>query len=250
MNDDSWRDYLDRFHRDAPGVTERMLGRSHDEHGANPYQWSATALPPRGRVIDLACGSAPLADHLGHDRYLGVDCSRAELDLAAARVGGSRVIRADVTRLPLADDATDTVTCLMALMLVQPLDAALREIRRILRPGGRLVALVSGGAPGSVADALRWGALLAALRMPGLRWPNPSVIAPAAEWLDPGFEIVDDEVHQFAYPIDGDAAARQLITSLYLPGVASDRVDAAARVAGSLIGRTIGVPLRRLVARV
>lgn len=250
MNDDDWRTYLDRFHDDAPGVTERMLARSHDDAGVNPYQWAAAAVPPDGPVIDLACGSAPLAAHVAHDRYIGVDRSPAELRLAAERVGAGHVVQADVAHLPFADGATDTVTCLMALMLTQPLEAVQREIRRVLRPGGRLVALVSGGKPGSVADALRWGALLAALRVPGLRWPNPEVIGPADEWLDDTFTIVSDEVHQFAYPINDRDSACQLIASLYLPDVADDRIDAASRVAGSLIGRTIGVPLRRVVAQV
>lgn len=248
--EDGWSAYLEEFHRDAPGVTERMLGRTRDDTGGDPYQWAAIAVPDDGMVIDLACGSAPLADHLAHDRYLGVDLSREELDLAVARVGSDRVVRADVTQLPIADDATDTVACLMALMLVQPLDRMQHEIRRILRPGGRLVALLSGGAPGSVADALRWGAVLAALRMPGLRWPNPEAIAPADRWLDDAFTIVGDEVRTFAYPIDAAASARQLIASLYLPDVPADRVETATRVAGSLIGRTIGIPLRRVVAEV
>lgn len=250
VSDQGWRTYLDQFHRNAPGVTERMLARAHDDAGANPYQWAAVAVPPDGLVVDLACGSAPLADHLPHGRYVGVDRSRAELDLAVSRVGASHVVLADVARLPIRDDATDNVACLMALMLTQPLDAVQHEIRRILRPGGRLVALLSGGAPGSVADALRWGAVLAALRMPGLRWPNPEAIGPAHRWLDDAFTVTSDEVRTFTYPIEDEAAARQLITSLYLPGVAADRVAAATRVAGSLIGRSIGVPLRRVVARV
>jgi SAM-dependent methyltransferase len=250
VSDWDWRAYLEQFHRDAPGVTERMLARAQDDAGANPYQWTAVALPPDGPVIDLACGSAPLAGYLSHSRYLGVDSSRAELDLAAERVGDAHVVRADIAQLPIADDATDTVTCLMALMVAQPLDAAQHEIRRILRPGGRLVALLSGGAPGGVADALRWGAVLTALRMAGLRWPNPEVIGPARRWLDDAFTVVSDEVRNFAYPIDDEASARQLITSLYLPGVAADRIEAATRVAGSLPGRTIGMPLRRVVAQI
>ncbi|MBW3604469.1 MAG: class I SAM-dependent methyltransferase [Actinobacteria bacterium] len=247
--DQDWGAYLEEFHRDAPGVTERMLGRARDDAGGDPYQWAAVAVPNDGMVIDLACGSAPLADHLAHDRYLGIDLSRAELDLAVARVGSDRVVRADVTQLPITDDATDTVTCLMALMLVQPLEGVQREIRRVLRPGGMLVALLSGGAPASVADALRWGAVLAALRMPGLRWPNPEAIGPAEQWLDEAFTILSDEVRTFAYPIDDAASARQLIASLYLPDVPADRVETATRVAGSLIGRAIGIPLRRVVAR-
>lgn len=248
MSDQAWRSYLERFHAEAPGVTERMLVRARHD-GVDPYQWAAAAVPPGGLVVDVACGSAPVADHLPGNRYVGVDRSAAELALAVQRIG-TRVVQADATALPFADDSADTVTCLMGLMVTQPLELAQREIRRILRPGGRLVALLSGGMVGGVADALRWGAVLAALRLPGLRWPNPETVGSSDSWLDDAFTIVGDDRRTFLYPIDDHASARQLIASLYLPDVPDERMQRAVRVADSWLGRLIGVPLRRLVARV
>ncbi len=63
MNDppgNGWRAYLDRFHHERAGVTEDLLGRAVDASGATPYDWLAGAVSGRGRVVDLACGSAPL----------------------------------------------------------------------------------------------------------------------------------------------------------------------------------------------
>lgn len=246
VSSDGWRGYLERFHADAPGVTERMLLRSlHD--GIDPYRWAAAAVSNEGTVVDVACGSAPLAGHLDHARYLGIDRSAAELGVAVRR--GVRVVRADATAVPVADGDATTVTCLMALMLIQPLDAVVGEVRRMLTPGGRLVALLPARLPGGVADALRWGAVMTALGEAGLTWPNPHVLKAGTGWLGDGLTIVDDETRTFDYPIDGTDDAEQFIASLYLPGVSEQRRDRAQRVVDGWIGRRIGVPLRRIVAR-
>ncbi|MBW3603225.1 MAG: hypothetical protein KY434_11090 [Actinobacteria bacterium] len=60
LSGNGWRTYLDRFHQERAGVTEKLLGRAVDASGANPYDWLASAVSERGRVVDLACGSAPL----------------------------------------------------------------------------------------------------------------------------------------------------------------------------------------------
>lgn len=40
-----------------------------DVAGRNPYRWLAEALPGTGRVLDLGCGTAPLAEEVGLHRY-------------------------------------------------------------------------------------------------------------------------------------------------------------------------------------
>lgn len=243
--DPDWREYLERFHHDAPGVTERMLRRSVDDDGVDPYGWAAERLPTSGAVVDVACGSAPLADHVGLVRYVGIDRSAAELAAAAER--GARVVRGDATALPVRDAAVDTATCLMALMLAQPLDRAVAEIARVVRPRGRLVVLLPGRLPDRVADALRWAAVLAALGEVRLEWPNPSTLDTSTAWLDDAFTVVEDNTRSFPYPIDGDQDAAQFVASLYLRGVPEERQERAERVVDRL-GRRIGIPLRRIVA--
>lgn len=244
---DRWRDYLDRFHAGAPGITEALLSCArHDD--VDPYGWVAAAVDVDGPVVDVACGSAPLAGHVAHDLYVGVDRSPAELALARARVG-DRVVCGDAAALPVADAATATVTCCMGLMLTRPLAAVQAEIRRVLRPGGRLVALLPTRRPAGPVDALRWSVLLAALGVTGLRWPNPQTLDAPASWLQPSFTVVADECRSFAYPLTGTAAARRLVASLYLPGVDDGHIERAVRATDRLIGRNIKIPLRRVVAR-
>jgi ubiquinone/menaquinone biosynthesis C-methylase UbiE len=210
-------EFLAAFHDQEPGITARVLG----EH---PYAWLAQALPP-GTVLDLCCGSAPLAGHVGP--YLGLDVALAELKLAR-----TTVVRADAARVPVADASVDAVACSMALMLVPDLQGVLREVRRVLRPGGVLAALLPASGPLHWAD--RWTYARAFLQLRA----TPSYLRTVTQ-LE-GFEITDDTSRRFR-----SEDAGLVIRSLYLPGTPQARVT---RVASRLRG-PVGVPLRRIVAR-
>ena len=130
----SWRPYLEAFHHQRPGVTERVLGHCVDQAGVNPYQWVAETVEPDAVMLDLACGSGPFHD-LTTGPWVGMDVSSAELDQAAVR-GASPLVLGDAANLPFAAASFDAVVCSMALMLTQPLENVLRETTRVLRPSG------------------------------------------------------------------------------------------------------------------
>ena len=99
------------------------------------------------RVLDLACGTgdlALLASAAGAD-VTAVDITPRMIALARvkARDRGARVrfLVGDMTSLPLPDACVDVVTTGYGLRNVPDLDAALREIHRVLKPGGRLLSL-------------------------------------------------------------------------------------------------------------
>lgn len=94
----SWDGYLESFHAERPGITEAVLRRARAD-GTDPYDWLAEVVPPRGRVLDLGCGSAPLFRALEGRSWIGLDTSKAEL--AAARAAGARpLLRARASRDP------------------------------------------------------------------------------------------------------------------------------------------------------
>jgi SAM-dependent methyltransferase len=102
----------------------------------------AEAAAPGTRVLDVGCGSARsyapgLAARTG--AYVGVDISATAVE--AARSGGldARVIE-DAGSLPFPDASFDLVTCIEVLEHLFEPERAAAEIRRVLRPGGRLVA--------------------------------------------------------------------------------------------------------------
>ncbi|MCC7382190.1 MAG: methyltransferase domain-containing protein [Deltaproteobacteria bacterium] len=103
------------------------------------------------RVVDVGCGTGALAIALkakvGHGEVYGIDASPEMIEVAkrkAAKVGSGVEFRvALIEALPFADDSFDLVTSsLMLHHLPEGLKPkALREVRRVLKPGGRFLAL-------------------------------------------------------------------------------------------------------------
>ena len=110
-----------------------------------------SALTPRSRVLDLACGTGDLAfaaaDLAVDGSVLGIDASSRMIDLArerARREVRSGVVRfevGDMSRLDLPAASIDAVSAGYALRNVPDYEQAVREIARVLRPGGTLATL-------------------------------------------------------------------------------------------------------------
>jgi SAM-dependent methyltransferase len=259
----TWTEYLAGFHHERAGVTEVVLSRCVDRRGATPYDWLAelasdSAEPPaaslasRDRsdapVLDLACGSAPLRRVLAGCGYLGVDRSAAELSRAASQ-GAAPLVRADGAALPVADRTVRLVVCAMALMLLEPLPRVLAEIARVLRPGGRLIAIAPAHRPLTARDAGVAAGLVATVGR--LSYPNDAALAnPSSGFAAAGLRLVGDESRRFTYRLTGPGDADLLLDSLYLPGVSRHRVRAGRAYLRALarVGATVPVPIRRLVA--
>jgi len=102
--------------------------------------------PPKGQVLDIGCGTgeiiARLAGRYQDASFLGVDLEEAHLRRAAANCGrfGSRVRfqSADALALPFDDESFNYVICRHVIQAVSDAGRVLSEIRRVLRPGGRV----------------------------------------------------------------------------------------------------------------
>jgi demethylmenaquinone methyltransferase/2-methoxy-6-polyprenyl-1,4-benzoquinol methylase len=92
------------------------------------------------RVLDACCGTGDLAiEAYGRGaRVTGLDFSESMLARARRKERAIEWIRGDVLALPFDDGAFDAVTVGFGVRNVADLDAALRELRRVLRPGGRI----------------------------------------------------------------------------------------------------------------
>ncbi|MEM7201732.1 MAG: methyltransferase domain-containing protein [Planctomycetota bacterium] len=114
---------------DAPGWVERELG--------------GQALGERSpqHLLDVGCGPGALAHAASHAHphahVTGLDLSRERLLYGADR--GWSFVQARAETLPFADGSFDAVWCRFLLQYLPDKDAAVREMNRVLRPGGTLL---------------------------------------------------------------------------------------------------------------
>ncbi|MFE5336428.1 demethylmenaquinone methyltransferase [Isoptericola sp. NPDC056573] len=101
----------------------------------------AVAAVPGERVLDLAAGTGTSSEPFAADGALVVpsDFSLGMLAVGKERRPDLSFVAGDATRLPFADGAFDAVTISFGLRNVVDTDAALREMLRVVRPGGRVV---------------------------------------------------------------------------------------------------------------
>ncbi|MFI7613585.1 class I SAM-dependent methyltransferase [Nonomuraea terrae] len=98
------------------------------------------------RILDAGCGSGPLFAEL-RDRgaiVTGIDASAGMLEMARQRLGTDADLRvADLAGpLPFPNDAFDDVIASLVLHYLEDWGPTLAELRRVLRPGGRLLVSV------------------------------------------------------------------------------------------------------------
>jgi ubiquinone/menaquinone biosynthesis C-methylase UbiE len=194
----AWDEHADFVEARAAGVTERLL---------------ELARPRRGdRVLELACGAGGAGRTAaglvapGGEVVLS-DVVPEMIEFAAARAAGlpnvsTRVL--DLERIDEPDAAYDVVLCREGLMFALDPEAAAREIRRVLRPGGRVALAVWGP-----RERNPWLGLLldAASEQLGMPFPPPGVPGP--------FALEDAE--RLAGLLTGAGLADVAVTELAVP---------------------------------
>ncbi|MGB7538773.1 MAG: methyltransferase domain-containing protein [Anaerolineales bacterium] len=150
------KQYLSDQYRDAANLNARIV--LHKRFSINPYGWlrwvfDRISLPPVNRILELGCGPGGLwgenADRIprGWEITLSdaspgmLEQARASLE-AAGRPFRFEVI--DAQSIPFPDGTFDAVIANHMLYHVPDRKKALREIRRVLRPGGRFFASTIG----------------------------------------------------------------------------------------------------------
>jgi demethylmenaquinone methyltransferase/2-methoxy-6-polyprenyl-1,4-benzoquinol methylase len=104
---------------------------------------AAAAVRPGDRVLDAACGTGDLAIadlKAGAGKVTGLDFSE-EMLARARKKAPLEWIQGDMLALPFADGTFDAATVGFGVRNVADLELSLRELRRVLRPGGRVAIL-------------------------------------------------------------------------------------------------------------
>jgi len=96
------------------------------------------------RVLDAACGTGDLAIadlKAGAGKVTGLDFSPRMLERARRKDARIEWLQGDMLALPFADETFDAATVGFGVRNVEDLERGLRELRRVLRPGGRVAIL-------------------------------------------------------------------------------------------------------------
>jgi len=154
--------------RRSPREHARLLGKRYDR-AAEAYDryWRPVILPvarpvltglalgPRRRFLDLATGTGGLLEDLAAS---GAQVAGADRSLGMLRVARRRhrapLVCLDAHRIALRDGSFDAVTAAFVLFHLSDPEGALREIRRVLRPGGVAAIVIWGEEPACAANEL------------------------------------------------------------------------------------------------
>ncbi|HTQ80150.1 MAG TPA: class I SAM-dependent methyltransferase [Thermoanaerobaculia bacterium] len=157
--------FLQAFHARHTGATAQVMRDGRTQDGLSSYELLAQSVQPSPAgepvtVVDLACGDGYLLELLRDRgprdaRLIGIDMSAEELAAARQRLGPgeAELLLERAQRLPLPDNSVDYLLCHMALMLMDPVEEVVREIDRVLKPGGRFSAVLGGDSPEGSAYA-------------------------------------------------------------------------------------------------
>jgi demethylmenaquinone methyltransferase/2-methoxy-6-polyprenyl-1,4-benzoquinol methylase len=136
-------------HAAFSSIAERYVTANHVLSMGTDILWRARVVQmvaawKPANLLDIATGTGDLAlaikKALPEVEVLGTDFCRPMLDVAVRR-GLSNVLEADAMNLPLEDDCFDAATVAFGLRNMADYEKALREFRRVLRPGGHLLVL-------------------------------------------------------------------------------------------------------------
>ncbi len=165
-------------------------------------------------VLDVGTGEGQVARlaaarEVGARRVVGVDPSWAQLEVARDRAGGPTYARAEATALPFPTGAFDAVVACLVFEHIDDADAALAEVGRVLRPGGRFLFFLN----------------------------HPLLQAPGSGWIDD--HILDEQYWRIGPYLVEDRAMEEVEKDVFLPFVhrpLSRYVNAMA-AAGVLVER-------------
>jgi ubiquinone/menaquinone biosynthesis C-methylase UbiE len=134
--------------RNARGLLGRVIAiiMARETWSQNLRVIDALGIDRSDRILDVGCGHGRslTAARASEGRVVGADPSELMVEIAARRnrplieAACVDVVLATVESLPFADDVFDKVLCVHVLYFWKDLDVSLREIARVLKPGGRL----------------------------------------------------------------------------------------------------------------
>lgn len=162
MGDEGREGGLESVRRSFDSIAEAYARQFQDELSRKPYDRAlleafAASLPAGGPVLDLGCGAGGHVGRFVHDRgpsVTGVDFSDASIETARGLNPDMSFVVADFRAMPFGDGTVNGIVAFYCLIYGddEAVIGAMRECRRVLRPGGRLLAAVHGALDGTARE--------------------------------------------------------------------------------------------------
>jgi SAM-dependent methyltransferase len=165
------------------GTTDNLVARQAiyrwAESPVDATQWALDRIPWQGgeRVVDVGCGNGrylPLACERGASSVVGCDVSAGMLAGIDRTGPGGLLVQADAQSLPLATGSVDVALAMHMLYHVASVATAVRELRRVVRSDGTLLAMTNGRDHQAELQGLASAAMSL---VAGSRVERPSLIA-------------------------------------------------------------------------
>jgi ubiquinone/menaquinone biosynthesis C-methylase UbiE len=162
---DSYRSFIQNHYDGLPGALTAVTGllTGHEALAGRLIRPGAFDVRGCKRILDAACGNGRysrfLLRHADADAVLtSFDLSPRMLARARNRLHSERVSHAvaDLTRLPYADAAFDAIVCGWVLEHLPDPRLGLRELARVLQPGGKLLLLSTEDTPTGAMCSRLW----------------------------------------------------------------------------------------------
>lgn len=187
----AWAKQAASYDRQIGWFERKMFGGQ--EHRA----WACGQA--HGDVLEVAVGTGlNLPEYPLDSRVTGIDLSPEMLELARRRISRSGhdvdLRTGDAQDLPFDDASFDVVVCTYSLCNIPDPAAAIAEMRRVLRPGGRLVLVDHVGSTSRLVYGMQKVIEQLTVRFDGDRMTR----RPSREVHRQGFDVVEQERHGFA----------------------------------------------------
>ena len=173
MSDDLWETH-------AKWWIEGFTDGADPEYVEQILPLAAHHLLGAGDVLDVGCGDGQvsrLAVRGGATRVVGVDPTWNQLVAAQARDGGASYGRAGAAALPFRAGTFDAVVACLVFEHIRDVDAAIAEVGRVLRPGGRFLFFLNHPL----------------LQTPSSGWIDDQVLDPPEQYWRIGPYLIEDE---------------------------------------------------------
>ena len=141
-----WTDELTYLH-EATGHSDHFIDVASRDHAVSEIAKSITHTPSVLLEVGASSGFllAELVQRFPEHRVVGSDYTRSTLDAVAQRLPGVPLVQFDLTKCPLPNDFADVIVLSNVLEHIRDHEAAVAQLFRIVKPGGRVIIEVPAG---------------------------------------------------------------------------------------------------------